>query len=162
MDRQETTSQRTYPFPLHNDIPQPPIAYESLNFHLAHTFCLVPAYSESIEGLRTTLGSFATGYPNSHTLMLLIAGGMVKLSTYCSAIYLYSVRVLYFSPHDQSTQNHAWQCDLFVWLLYAVLHQGAQGNAGYWVLVLANPVTVEHSEYAVDALHNYSSKRIVI
>jgi chitin synthase len=67
------------PFPLHNVVPQPPIDYEPFNFPLAHTICLVTAYSESTEGLRTTLDSLATtDYPNSHKLILVIADGMVK------------------------------------------------------------------------------------
>ena len=44
-----------------------------------HTICLVTAYSESLEGLRTTLDSLATtDYPNSHKLIMVIADGMVK------------------------------------------------------------------------------------
>ena len=67
------------PFPLHNVVPQPPPDHEPFNFPLAHTICLVTAYSESVEGLRTTLDSLATtDYPNSHKLILVIADGMVK------------------------------------------------------------------------------------
>jgi chitin synthase len=67
------------PFPLHNVIPQPPPDWEPFNFPLMHTICLVTAYSESIEGLRTTLDSLATtDYPNSHKLIMVIADGMVK------------------------------------------------------------------------------------
>ncbi len=67
------------PFPLVGVVPQPPPDYEPFNFPLAHTICLVTAYSESIEGLRTTLDSLATtDYPNSHKLILIIADGMVK------------------------------------------------------------------------------------
>ncbi|KAG7099987.1 hypothetical protein E1B28_001780 [Marasmius oreades] len=67
------------PFPLHGVVPQPPPDYEPFNFPLAHTICLVTAYSESVEGLRTTLDSLATtDYPNSHKLILVIADGMVK------------------------------------------------------------------------------------
>ena len=67
------------PFPLHNVVPQPPPDYEPFNYPLAHTICLVTAYSESVEGLRTTLDSLATtDYPNSHKLILVIADGMVK------------------------------------------------------------------------------------
>ncbi|KAI0049267.1 glycosyltransferase family 2 protein [Auriscalpium vulgare] len=67
------------PFPLQNVVPQPPSDYEPFNFRLAHTICLVTAYSESFEGLRTTLDSLATtDYPNSHKLILVIADGMVK------------------------------------------------------------------------------------
>lgn len=67
------------PFPLVGVVPQPPPDYEPFNFPLAHTICLVTAYSESVEGLRTTLDSLATtDYPNSHKLILIIADGMVK------------------------------------------------------------------------------------
>ncbi|KAJ8084965.1 Chitin synthase, class 3 [Marasmius tenuissimus] len=67
------------PFPLHGVVPQPPPDYEPFNYPLAHTICLVTAYSESVEGLRTTLDSLATtDYPNSHKLILIIADGMVK------------------------------------------------------------------------------------
>ncbi|KAF9011219.1 glycosyltransferase family 2 protein [Cyathus striatus] len=67
------------PFPLQNVVPQPGPDYEPFNFPLAHTICLVTAYSESVEGLRTTLDSLATtDYPNSHKLILIIADGMVK------------------------------------------------------------------------------------
>ncbi|OSX66807.1 glycosyltransferase family 2 protein [Postia placenta MAD-698-R-SB12] len=67
------------PFPLHNVVPQPPPDYEPFNFPLAHTICLVTAYSESVEGLRTTLDSLVTtDYPNSHKVILIVADGMVK------------------------------------------------------------------------------------
>ncbi|GBE77344.1 Chitin synthase 3 [Sparassis crispa] len=67
------------PFPLHNVVPQPPPDYEPFNYPLAHTICLVTAYSESVEGLRTTLDSLATtDYPNSHKIILIIADGNVK------------------------------------------------------------------------------------
>lgn len=67
------------PFPLHNVVPQPPPDFEPFNFPLAHTICLVTAYSESVEGLRTTLDSLATSdYPNSHKFILVIADGNVK------------------------------------------------------------------------------------
>ncbi|KAF7316781.1 Glycosyltransferase family 2 protein [Mycena chlorophos] len=60
-------------------VPQPRPDYEPFNFPLAHTICLVTAYSESDEGLRTTFDSLATtDYPNSHKLILVIADGMVK------------------------------------------------------------------------------------
>lgn len=69
----------TCPFPLHNVVPQPPPDFEPFGYPLAHTICLVTAYSESVEGLRTTLDSLATtDYPNSHKLLLIIADGMVK------------------------------------------------------------------------------------
>jgi chitin synthase len=67
------------PFPLNNVVPQPAPDYEPFGFPLVHTICLVTAYSESVEGLRTTLDSLATtDYPNSHKLILVIADGMVK------------------------------------------------------------------------------------
>lgn len=67
------------PFPLYNVVPQPPSSYQPFNFPLAHSICLVTAYSESYEGLRTTLDSLATtNYPNSHKLLLVIADGIVK------------------------------------------------------------------------------------
>lgn len=72
-------SETPCPFPLHNVVPQPPPDYEPFNYPLAHTILLVTAYSESTEGLRTTLDSLATtDYPNSHKLILVIADGMVK------------------------------------------------------------------------------------
>ena len=67
------------PWPLDNVVAQPPSSYEPFNFPLVHTICLVTAYSESTEGLRTTLDSLATtDYPNSHKLILIVADGMVK------------------------------------------------------------------------------------
>ena len=67
------------PFPLNNVVPQPSPGSEPFGFPLAHTICLVTAYSESEEGLRTTLDSLATtDYPNSHKLILIIADGVVK------------------------------------------------------------------------------------
>ncbi|KAF8633616.1 hypothetical protein AX15_001401 [Amanita polypyramis BW_CC] len=79
VERNAAFSDSPCPFPLHNVVPQPPLDYEPFNFPLAHTICLVTAYSESVEGLRTTLDSLATtDYPNSHKLILVIADGMVK------------------------------------------------------------------------------------
>ncbi|WFD36125.1 chitin synthase [Malassezia cuniculi] len=67
------------PFPLYNVVPQPPPDYQPFNFPLVYTICLVTAYSESFEGLRTTLDSLATtNYPNSHKVLLVIADGIVK------------------------------------------------------------------------------------
>ncbi|MCO5565642.1 hypothetical protein L7F22_019316 [Adiantum nelumboides] len=67
------------PFPLNNVVPQPPSDYQPFNFPLAHSICMVTAYSESFEGLRTTLDSLATtDYPNSHKLLLIICDGIVK------------------------------------------------------------------------------------
>lgn len=67
------------PWPLHHVVPQPPADFMPFNFPLAHSICLVTAYSESFEGLRTTLDSLATtDYPNSHKVILIIADGIVK------------------------------------------------------------------------------------
>lgn len=67
------------PFPLGNVVPQPAADFEPFQFPLVHTICLVTAYSESVEGLRTTLDSLATtDYPNSHKLLLVICDGMVR------------------------------------------------------------------------------------
>lgn len=67
------------PFPLGNVVPQPAPDFQPFHFPLVHSICLVTAYSESIEGLRTTLDSLATtDYPNSHKLLLVICDGMVR------------------------------------------------------------------------------------
>ena len=60
-------------------VPQPPPEWQPFGYPLAHTICLVTAYSEGAEGLRTTLDSIATtDYPNSHKLVLVICDGMIK------------------------------------------------------------------------------------
>lgn len=68
------------PFPLNpNVIPQPSADFEPFGFPLMQNILLVTAYSESIEGLRTTIDSLATtDYPNSHKVILVIADGMVR------------------------------------------------------------------------------------
>ena len=67
------------PFPLIDVVPQPAADFEPFNYPLTHTLLLVTAYSESVEGLRTTLDSLATtDYPNSHKVILVICDGMVK------------------------------------------------------------------------------------
>lgn len=67
------------PWPLNNVIPQPAPDFEPFGYPLVHTMCLVTAYSESIEGLRTTMDSIATtDYPNSHKLILVVCDGMVR------------------------------------------------------------------------------------
>jgi len=98
------------PFPLHNVVPQPPPNEEPFNFPLAHTICLVTAYSESVEGLRTTLDSLATtDYPNSHKLILVIADGMVKgagntLTT--PEICLTMMKEFVISPHEVEPHSY--------------------------------------------------------
>jgi chitin synthase len=60
-------------------VPQPPPEWQPFGYPLAHAICLVTAYSEGAEGLRTTLDSVAvTDYPNSHKLILVICDGMIK------------------------------------------------------------------------------------
>jgi chitin synthase len=60
-------------------VPQPPPEWQPFGYPLAHTICLVTAYSEGYDGLRTTLDSIATtDYPNSHKLILVICDGMIK------------------------------------------------------------------------------------
>ena len=60
-------------------VPQPPPEWQPFGYPLAHTICLVTAYSEGADGLRTTLDSIATtDYPNSHKLILVICDGLIK------------------------------------------------------------------------------------
>ncbi|KZZ94764.1 chitin synthase 4 [Moelleriella libera RCEF 2490] len=60
-------------------VPQPPADWMPFGFPLAHTMCLVTAYSEGEEGIRTTLDSIATtDYPNSHKAVVVICDGIIK------------------------------------------------------------------------------------
>lgn len=60
-------------------VPQPPVDYQPFGYPLIHVMCMVTAYSESIEGLRTTLDSICTTeYPNSHQLIAIVCDGLVK------------------------------------------------------------------------------------
>ncbi|KAF2863486.1 glycosyltransferase family 2 protein [Piedraia hortae CBS 480.64] len=60
-------------------VPQPPVEWQPFGYPLAHTICLITAYSEGPEGIRTTLDSIAmTDYPNSHKLILVICDGLIK------------------------------------------------------------------------------------
>lgn len=60
-------------------IPQPPSDYRPFGYPLIHVMCMVTAYSESIDGLRTTLDSICTtDYPNSHQLIAIVCDGLVK------------------------------------------------------------------------------------
>ncbi|KAK0383242.1 hypothetical protein NLU13_9155 [Sarocladium strictum] len=60
-------------------VPQPPSDWMPWGFPLAHTMCLVTAYSEGEEGIRTTLDSIAmTDYPNSHKAIVVICDGIIK------------------------------------------------------------------------------------
>lgn len=60
-------------------VPQPPLEHQPYGFPLAHVICMVTAYSESVEGLRTTLDSICTtDYPNSHKLVAIVCDGIIK------------------------------------------------------------------------------------
>ena len=60
-------------------VPQPPVDWEPFDYPLAHMLCLVTAYSEGYEGLRTTLDSIAmTQYPNSHKAIIIVCDGLIK------------------------------------------------------------------------------------
>lgn len=60
-------------------VPQPPPEWQPFGYPLAHIICLVTAYSEGEEGLRTTLDSIATtDFPNSHKVILVVCDGMIK------------------------------------------------------------------------------------
>ncbi|RDA87984.1 hypothetical protein CP532_3382 [Ophiocordyceps camponoti-leonardi (nom. inval.)] len=60
-------------------VPQPPSDWMPFGFPLAHTMCLVTAYSEGEEGIRTTLDSIATtDFPNSHKAIVVICDGIIK------------------------------------------------------------------------------------
>lgn len=59
-------------------IPQPPADWQPFGYPLAHSICLVTAYSEGEQGIRTTLDSIAmTDYPNSHKIILVICDGII-------------------------------------------------------------------------------------
>ncbi|RDW78182.1 chitin synthase 4 [Coleophoma crateriformis] len=60
-------------------VPQPPADWQPSGYPLAHTICLVTAYSEGELGIRTTLDSVAmTDYPNSHKTILVVCDGIIK------------------------------------------------------------------------------------
>lgn len=60
-------------------VPQPPPEWQPFGYPLAHVICLVTAYSEGEEGLRTTLNSIATtDYPNSHKVILVVCDGLIR------------------------------------------------------------------------------------
>ncbi len=60
-------------------VPQPPPEWQPFGYPLAHAICLVTAYSEGEEGIRTTLDSIVTtDYPNSHKVILVVCDGMIK------------------------------------------------------------------------------------
>ncbi|RDI89403.1 hypothetical protein Vi05172_g305 [Venturia inaequalis] len=60
-------------------VPQPPAEWQPFGYPLIHGICLVTAYSEGHDGIRTTLDSVATtDYPNSHKLILVICDGLIQ------------------------------------------------------------------------------------
>lgn len=60
-------------------VPQPPPEWQPFGYPLAHAICLVTAYSEGEQGIRTTLDSVATtDYPNSHKMILVVCDGIIK------------------------------------------------------------------------------------
>lgn len=60
-------------------VPQPPSDWMPFGFPLAHTMCLVTAYSEGELAVRSTLDSIAmTDYPNSHKVIVVICDGLIK------------------------------------------------------------------------------------
>lgn len=60
-------------------VPQPPAEFQPFGYPLVHAICLVTAYSEGYDGIRTTLDSIArTEYPNSHKIILVICDGIVR------------------------------------------------------------------------------------
>ena len=103
-------AQSSCPFPLGNVVPQPAPDFEPFQFPLVHSICLVTAYSESVEGLRTTLDSLATtDYPNSHKLLLVICDGMVRGSgskQYTPDICLGMMKELVVPPEE--VQAHSY------------------------------------------------------
>ncbi|CAD6503834.1 BgTH12-05579 [Blumeria graminis f. sp. triticale] len=59
-------------------VPQPPADWQPFGYPLAHSICLVTAYSEGELGVRTTLDSIAiTDYPNSHKTILVVCDGII-------------------------------------------------------------------------------------
>ena len=60
-------------------VPQPPPEWQPFGYPLAHAICLITAYSEGPDGIRTTLDSVAmTDYPNSHKLMFIVCDGIIQ------------------------------------------------------------------------------------
>ncbi|KAF1808978.1 chitin synthase 4 [Eremomyces bilateralis CBS 781.70] len=60
-------------------VPQPPAEWQPFGYPLAHAICLVTAYSEGADSIRTTLDSVATtDYPNSHKLIFVVCDGLIK------------------------------------------------------------------------------------
>lgn len=64
----------------HPDVePQKPHTFEPYGYPLVHTICMITAYSEDEDALRTTMDSVAnTDYPNSNKLLVVICDGLIK------------------------------------------------------------------------------------
>lgn len=64
----------------HPDVePQKPYNFEPYGYPLVHTICMITAYSEDENALRTTMDSVAnTDYPNSNKLLVVVCDGLIK------------------------------------------------------------------------------------
>ncbi|TQS36943.1 hypothetical protein Golomagni_02597, partial [Golovinomyces magnicellulatus] len=85
-------------------VPQPPADWQPFGYPLAHTICLVTAYSEGELGIRTTLDSIATtDYPNSHKIILAICDGIItgKGETKSTPDVILDMIKDHFIPPDQ-------------------------------------------------------------
>jgi chitin synthase len=91
-------------------VPQPPADYQPFGFPLVHAICLVTAYSEGADGIRSTLDSVArTEYPNSHKLILIICDGVVKgdgESRSTPDICLSMMKDNAIAPHDVTAYSY--------------------------------------------------------
>jgi len=91
----------------------PSSAHEPFGFRLAHIICLVTAYSESAEGLCTTLEWLdllaTTVYPNSHNPILVIVDDMVRGSGNEKTnpeIVLYMMKEFVIEPEDIEVHSY--------------------------------------------------------
>ncbi|EER39127.1 chitin synthase [Histoplasma capsulatum H143] len=99
-------------------VPQPPPEWQPFGYPLAHAICLVTAYSEGAEGLRTTLDSIAmTDYPNSHKTIVVICDGLIKERRNCHYPRHYSslMRTL-LSPETSASRKRDSQIILMSFL----------------------------------------------
>ena len=138
-----SNAQSNCPFPLGNVVPQPAPDFEPFQFPLVQTVCLVTAYSESVEGLRTTLDSLATtDYPNSHKLIMVVCDGMVRGSgskQYTPDICLGMMRELVEPPDEIQAHSYVSIADGHK------RHNMAKVYAGFYAY---DPETVEPSQTA--------------
>lgn len=62
-----------------NALRQPNLGYMPFGYPLLHTICFITCYSESKEGIKSTLDSVCrTDYPNSHKLLMVVCDGLIK------------------------------------------------------------------------------------